>query len=70
MSMVRKFKAAKLQLTMVGDNHPKGVKHLFNNVSEQVGEEQINLFRSSMESLTKEKVTNIDLIDTQAITIE
>ena len=32
MSMSRKFKAAKIQLTLVGEKHPKGVKHVLNNV--------------------------------------
>ena len=52
MSMSRKFKAAKIQLTLVGEKHPKGVKHVLNNVSENVSEEQFNLLSSAMEILT------------------
>ena len=41
MSMSRKFKAAKIQLTLVGEKHPKGVKHVLNNVTENVSEVQL-----------------------------
>lgn len=67
MSMSRKFKAAKIQLTLVGEKHPKGVKHLLNNVNENVSDEQINLLSSAMETLTAEKVTGAELISTQSI---
>lgn len=67
MSMSRKFKAAKIQLTLVGEKHPKGVKHLLNNVNESVSDEQINLLSSAMETLTAEKVTGAELISTQSI---
>lgn len=67
MSMSRKFKAAKIQLTLVGEKHPKGVKHLLNNVNESVSDEQINLLSSAMETLTAEKVTGAGLISTQSI---
>ena len=43
MSMSRKFKAAKIQLTLVGEKHPKGVKHVLNNVTENVSEDQFKL---------------------------
>lgn len=62
MSMTSKFKAAKLQLTLIGEKHPKGVKHILNNVNETVSEEQLSLINSAMETLTAEKVTNADLI--------
>lgn len=68
MSMTRKFKAAKIQLTLVGEKHPKGVKHILNNVNENVSEEQINLLRSAMETLTAEKLTAVDVINTHSIT--
>ena len=67
MSMSRKFKAAKIQLTLVGEKHPKGVKHLLNNVNESVSDEQINLLSSAMETLTAEKVTGAEPISTQSI---
>lgn len=69
MSMSRKFKAAKIQLTLVGEKHPKGVKHILNNVNETVSEEQLSLLNSAMETLTAEKVTNADLISTQSIAL-
>lgn len=69
MSMTSKFKAAKLQLTLIGEKHPKGVKHILNNVNETVSEEQLSLINSAMETLTAEKVTNADLISTQSIAL-
>lgn len=69
MSMTSKFKAAKLQLTLIGEKHPKGVKHILNNVNETVSEEQLSLLNSAMETLTAEKVTNADLISTQSIAL-
>lgn len=70
MSMTSKFKAAKLQLTLIGEKHPKGVKHILNNVNETVSEEQLSLINSAMETLTAEKVTNADLISTQSIALD
>ncbi len=67
MSMSRKFKAAKIQLTLVGEKHPKGVKHVLNNVSENVSEEQFNLLSSAMETLTTEQVIGVDVISTQSL---
>ena len=69
MSMTSKFKAAKLQLTLIGEKHPKGVKHILNNVNETVSEEQLALINSAMETLTAEKVTNADLISTQSVAL-
>ena len=69
MSMTSKFKAAKLQLTLIGEKHPKGVKHILNNVNETVSEEQLSLLNSAMETLPAEKVTNADLISTQSIAL-
>ncbi len=69
MSMTSKFKATKLQLTLIGEKHPKGVKHILNNVNETVSEEQLSLINSAMETLTAEKVTNADLISTQSIAL-
>lgn len=54
MSMTSKFKAAKLQLTLIGEKHPKGVKHILNNVNETISEEQLSLLNSAMETLTAE----------------
>ena len=70
MSMTRKFKAAKIQLTLVGEKHPKGVKHILNNVTETVSEEQFTLLSSAMEALTGEKLTNEDVIGTQSIVMD
>lgn len=69
MSMTSKFKPAKLQLTLIGEKHPKGVKHILNNVNETVSEEQLSLINSAMENLTAEKVTNADLISTQSVAL-
>lgn len=68
MSMSRKFKAAKIQLTLVGEKHPKGVKkHVLNNVTENVSEDQFNLLVSAMEALTTEHVAGADVISTQSL---
>ena len=69
MSMSRKFKAAKIQLTLVGEKHPKGVKHILNNVTENISEEQFALLSSAMETLTTEKVTAAEVISTQSISL-
>ncbi|MCZ3668096.1 hypothetical protein L2724_07345 [Limosilactobacillus vaginalis] len=69
MSMSRKFKAAKIQLTFVGEKHPKGVKHVLNNVTENVSEEQFKLLSSAMEILTTEKVIGADVVNTQSISL-
>ena len=47
MSMERQFKSAKVQVTMVGDQHPKGVSHLFNNVRQQFTDDQLTRPRRS-----------------------
>ncbi len=67
MSMSRKFKAAKIQLTLVGEKHPKGVNHILNNVTENVSEDQFNLLVSAMETLTTEHVSGADVISTQSL---
>ena len=69
MSMSRKFKAAKIQLTLVGEKHTKGVKHVLNNVAENVSEEQFKLLSSAMEILTTEKVIGADVVNTQSISL-
>lgn len=70
MSMVRKFKSAKVQLTLVGDQHPKGVNRLFNNVPEQVNNDQVLTFASALEILTSEKCTGANLITTDHLNFE
>lgn len=67
MSMSRKFKAAKIQLTLVGEKHSKGVNHILNNVTENVSEDQFNLLISAMETLTTEHVAGADVISTQSL---
>ena len=69
MSMSRKFKAAKIQLTLDGEKHPKGVNHILNNVVENVSEEQFKLLSSTMEILTTEKVIGADVVNTQSISL-
>ena len=69
MSMSQKFKAAKIQLTLVGEKHPKGVKHILNNVTENICEEQFALLSPAMETLTTEKVTAAEVISTQSISL-
>lgn len=71
MSMERQFKSAKAQLTLVGDKHPKGIKRLFNNVSQNVSGEQLAIVGSAIESLAGEKCTATNIITTdQFITAE
>ncbi|MBB1063527.1 hypothetical protein [Limosilactobacillus fastidiosus] len=70
MSMTQKFKTAKIQLTLVGEKHPKGAKHILNNVTETISEEQFSLLSSVMETLTGEKVTNANVIETQSIVMD
>lgn len=70
MSMVRKFKSAKVQLTLIGEKHPKGVNRLFNNATEQVGNEQIATFATAMEILTGEKCTGANHVITDQLTFE
>lgn len=67
MSMERQFKSAKVQLTLTGDKHPKGVKRLFNNASRGVSGEQMNLLTRAIESLTTEKCTAASIITTEQL---
>ncbi|WP_267201551.1 hypothetical protein [Limosilactobacillus kribbianus] len=69
MSMVRKFKSAKVQLTLVGEQHPKGVAHLFNNVREEVNEDQLAKLTQAIESLTGEKCSGANVIITDHVAI-
>ncbi|HJA21597.1 hypothetical protein [Limosilactobacillus panis] len=70
MSMERQFKSAKLQLTLVGDKHPKGAKHLLNNVANGLTSEQLDLITTAMESLTTEKCTDSNIITTEEFIAE
>lgn len=70
MQMVHKFKSAKVQLTLVSDDHPKGIKHLFNNIVSKPDDTQVASLSSAIEMLTTEKCTNADLIVTDQLTIE
>lgn len=70
MQMVRKFKSAKVQVTLVSDAHPKGTKHLFNNVANKATDEQIADFGTAIEMLTTEKYAGADIIITDQLTID
>ena len=70
MSMERQFKSAKLQLTLVGDKHPKGAKLLLNNVANGLTSEQLDLITTAMESLTTEKCTDSNIITTEEFIAE
>lgn len=69
MSMVRNFKSAKVQLTLIGDKHPKGVTHLFNNVTEQTNDEQLTSLTQAIEILTSEKCNGANIIVTDHVTM-
>ena len=70
MSMERQFKSAKLQVTMVGDQHPKGVNHLFNNVSQQLSNDQINSLTEAVALLTSEKFVGVNIIVTDHVALD
>jgi DNA gyrase/topoisomerase IV subunit B len=70
MSMVRNFKSAKVQLTLIGDKHPKGVTHLFNNVIERVTDEQLTSLTQAIEILTSEKCNGANVIATDHVAID
>ncbi|MGM9908184.1 hypothetical protein [Limosilactobacillus sp.] len=69
MSMERQFKSAKLQVTMVGDQHPKGVTHLFNNVSQQFENEQLTSLTEAVALLTSEECVGVNVITTDHIAL-
>lgn len=70
MSMERQFKSAKVQVTMVGDQHPKGVNHLFNNVSQQFTNDQLTSLTQAVALLTNEKCVGVNVIVTDHVTID
>ena len=70
MSMERQFKSAKVQLTLVGDKHPKGVKRLFNNAAANLTSDQLTLVSSAIESLTAEKCIATNIITTEELVTE
>lgn len=70
MSMVRKFKSAKVQITLVSDAHPKGTKHLFNNVASKAADKQIADFGAAIALLTTEKYAGADIIVTDHLTTD
>lgn len=65
MSMERQFKSAKIQLTLVSDNHPKGVKHLLNNAAKGIDHNQLAMVTTAFENLTGEKCTAANIITTE-----
>ncbi|MGM9883574.1 MAG: hypothetical protein ACI31K_05355 [Limosilactobacillus reuteri] len=70
MSMERQFKSAKLQLTLIGDQHPKGAKHLLNNITNGLTGDQLSLITTAIESLTAEKCTGSNIITTEEFAAE
>ena len=69
MQMVRNFKSAKIQLTLPNSEHPKGVKHPFNNIIEEVTNEQVAQFSAAIEMLTAEKCLDTDIIVTSQVAL-
>lgn len=69
MNTVRQFNSAKVQLTMVGDRHPKGVNRLFNNAAEHFTDEQAVTFSTAIEALTSEKCTGINIITSAQLSL-
>ena len=69
MQMVRNFKSAKIQLTLTNSEHPKGVKHPFNNIIEDVTNEQVAQFSAAIEMLTAEKCLDTDIIVTSQVAL-
>ena len=69
MQMVRNFKSAKIQLTLTNSEHPKGVKHPFNNIIEEVTNEQVAQFSAAIEMLTAEKCLDTDIIVTSQVAL-
>lgn len=70
MSMERQFKSAKVQVTMVGDQHPKGVNHLFNNASQQFSNDQLTSLTQAVALLTNEKCVGVNVIVTDHVTLD
>lgn len=70
MSMERQFKSAKVQVTMVGDQHPKGVNHRFNNVSQQFSNDQLTSLTQAVALLTNEKCVGVNVIVTDHVTLD
>lgn len=70
MSMERQFKSAKVQVTMVGDQHPKEVNHLFNNVSQQFSNDQLTSLTQAVALLTNEKCVGVNVIVTDHVTLD
>ena len=69
MSMERQFKSAKLQVTMVGDQHPKGVNHLFNNVTQQFSNDQLTSLTEAVALLTNEKCVGVNVTVTDHVAL-
>lgn len=65
--MTRHFKSAKLQLKMVDPTHPKGINRTFNNVIENVTDDQINSLGNSIANLANAKYAGANVINTSSI---
>lgn len=63
MQMVRNFKSAKIQLTLTNSEHP------FNNIIEDVTNEQVAQFSAAIEMLTAEKCLDTDIIVTSQVAL-
>ncbi|MBA2914612.1 hypothetical protein [Limosilactobacillus frumenti] len=68
MNMVRQFKSGKIQLTMVSEAHPKGIKRTFNNVIADVEEEQITTLGHAIEALSGEQFSGANIINNDQVT--
>lgn len=71
MSNERQFKSAKLQVSLTGDNHPKGASHILNNAKQDLTAAQVASVTAALEALTGEKCTGASIITTeQFVTVQ
>lgn len=68
MNMVRQFKSGKIQLTMVSEAHPKGIKRSFNNVIAELEEDQITALGHAIETLSGEQFSGANVINNDQVT--
>lgn len=65
--MTRQFKTAKLQLKMVDEAHPKGINRLFNNVIEDISDEQIKTLGTIIGGLSGATYSGANVINTSSV---
>lgn len=69
MSNERQFKSAKLQVTLAGDNHPKGAAHVLNNIKQDLSANQVASITAALETLTGEKCMGANIVTTEQFAI-